>query len=431
MLCSEGSKRDNRYDYEIRNFLNRSHKKDRTKDEFIWSRQPRKYKVSEVVNQQEKVFNKIRKSHGNIKKRIAGIDAASSEIGYRPELFAQAFRYLKNYSYRFPEEFIINSTFNKIGFTFHAGEDYLDIADGLRAIDETIKFLNFKSGDRIGHAIALGIDAFQYYNQKNYTLIMPKQDYIDNIVWILNKIKEYNIDCPSKLYRELHSEYKRVYYEIYQKTAIDLDVYYQSWLLRGDDPYLYYDINIESFNNTAFTFWDKCGVNNFVSEIDTARKNKNVRLMNKKDHFDSNAKKRGAECAEFEVYEGYDKLIDELQHKLRMELSSMHIAIECNPTSNHVIGTYKRYAKHPIFKFNNHRLYNDPDKHRDNPQLSVSLNTDDQGVFSTYLENEYALMAIALEKEVDENGNRIHNSRFIYEYLDSLRLMGHEQRFVK
>ena len=45
---------------------------------------------------------------------------------------------------------------------------------------------------------------------------MPKQDYIDNIVWILNKVKEYNIDCPSKLYSDLHSEYKRVYYEIYQ-----------------------------------------------------------------------------------------------------------------------------------------------------------------------------------------------------------------------
>ncbi|MGL5921184.1 MAG: hypothetical protein ACRCZQ_11905, partial [Bacteroidales bacterium] len=88
-------------------------------------------------------------------------------------------------------------------------------------------------------------------------------------------------------------------------------------------------------------------------------------------------------------------------------------------------------ANHPILAFNNHRLHHDPAKMADNPQLSVSLNTDDQGVFSTYLENEYALMAIALEKEKDENGNRKYTSMFIYDYLDHIRRLGHEQRFVK
>ena len=34
----------------------------------------------------------------------------------------------------------------------------------------------------------------------------------------------------------------------------------------------------------------------------------------------------------------------------------------------------------------------------------VSINTDDQGVFDIKLENEYALIARALEKQVDKNG---------------------------
>ena len=39
-------------------------------------------------------------------------------------------------------------------------------------------------------------------------------------------------------------------------------------------------------------------------------------------------------------------------------------------------------------------------------QLSVSINTDDQGVFDTLLENEYALMALALKKKKDKNNNK-------------------------
>ena len=65
------------------------------------------------------------------------------------------------------------------------------------------------------------------------------------------------------------------------------------------------------------------------------------------------------------------------------------------------------------------------------PQLSVSINTDDQGVFSTSLENEYALMAIALEKEKDENGDLKYNSSMIYEWLERVRLMGIGQSFNK
>lgn len=41
--------------------------------------------------------------------------------------------------------------------------------------------------------------------------------------------------------------------------------------------------------------------------------------------------------------------------------------------------------------------------------LSVSINTDDQGVFDTLLENEYALMVLALEKAKDEEGNKLYD----------------------
>jgi len=79
--------------------------------------------------------------------------------------------------------------------------------------------------------------------------------------------------------------------------------------------------------------------------------------------------------------------------------------------------------------FYNLGLETDPEKIKACPQLFVSINTDDQGVFSTYLENEYALMALALEKVEDEDGNKVYNTSMIYDWLDRIRQMGLEMSF--
>lgn len=79
----------------------------------------------------------------------------------------------------------------------------------------------------------------------------------------------------------------------------------------------------------------------------------------------------------------------------------------------------------------NLHLEQDRDKIMSCPQLSVSINTDDLGVFGTSIENEYALLAVALGKENDENGNSKYQNRYIYNWLESIRQMGEEQRFVK
>lgn len=59
----------------------------------------------------------------------------------------------------------------------------------------------------------------------------------------------------------------------------------------------------------------------------------------------------------------------------------------------------------------------------------MSINTDDQGVFDTMLENEYALMALALKKAKDENNRALYDIEDIYEWIDYVRKMGVEQIF--
>lgn len=203
--------------------------------------------------------------------------------------------------------------------------------------------------------------------------------------------------------------------------------YYQSWLLRGDDPENDMFLNKVVYEN-PLTFWERCGINDGAL-FDAARKNVDAKKIYFFYHFDSDVKKRGSESEEFKISSEYIKLISDLQMKMRTEIAERHIAIETNPTSNLKIGDFDRYIEHPITKFYNAELETDYHKLKSCAQISTSINSDDLGVFDTNIENEYALMAIALEKEKDENGMPKYCSRQIYNWLESIRQMGEEQRF--
>lgn len=91
------------------------------------------------------------------------------EIGCRPEVFGWVFRVLKNTT-----EAEVNPLYGErlpqLKITYHVGEDFLDVADGLRAIDEAIRFLQLDYGDRLGHALALGVDVRKWYTVKKIRL---------------------------------------------------------------------------------------------------------------------------------------------------------------------------------------------------------------------------------------------------------------------
>ena len=118
-------------------------------------------------------------------------------------------------------------------------------------------------------------------------------------------------------------------------------------------------------------------------------------------------------------------MVDRIREVLLCKVERLHIAIECNPSSNLRIGEMTNYIEHPIFRFNNFGLNTPYPPH----EISVSINTDDSGVFATSLEREYALMGIALEKT--DNPQFKNTPRAVKEWLNRVRKMSVEQRFVK
>ena len=108
-------------------------------------------------------------------------------------------------------------------------------------------------------------------------------------------------------------------------------------------------------------------------------------------------------------------ILDDLKSEIK------RISIECNPSSNALIGTFRAYEKHPVFRF--YRV------EQAESSLHVSINTDDRDVFDTSLPFEYALIASARSLQKKPGTDSCFSDQEIEQYLQKLIRMGWEQVF--
>lgn len=388
---------------------------------------PRNLAVRRQTEKYTKAIVALLEKEGEACKYIRGIDACAGEIGCRPEVFGQYYRYLLDYSIP-----VRKRKSNCLRATYHAGEDFLDIIDGLRAIDEAILFCGMSRGSRLGHALALGISAAEYYRFKGNMLVIPKQDLLDNLAWVLVKKEQYGCLVDEKLKTLLEQKFYELFYEIYSEECLQyrnvtyLD-YYNSWMLRGDNPENYL-LTPEEFERRLASVpllkLYRYDFNNAVS--DTVRRNEKYRRLFMLYHFDDRVRRKGEGEEVFKIPCGYASLVKKIQDKMIQELVYKGIGIETNPSSNYLIGPIQKYEEHPIIRFNGRKLK----ETETNMSLQVSINTDDQGVFDTSLENEYALMTIALKKAKTEDEHYKYDIEDIYAWVDYVRQMGITQAFT-
>lgn len=411
------------------------------KEEAFSCMQPRHAKLRESIKQQAMAVWNFRSSGSSMVYRLVGIDAANSEIFCRPEVFATAFRYLTRHKIERIESV---PRPQDLGLTYHVGEDFYDIIDGLRAVDEVLTFLCFRNGSRLGHGLVLGTDVKKYYSSRNFRVNATKQTLLDNAAWLYEQGQR--LGASTSILSYLHKIYQKYFRDIYKnkvwKRGEDNDVsiytYYQSWLLRGDSPYCYvmcentkedkYDVVVNPECQASIAPWNVASLNN-LEEVVEARSSEMAKVLYFRYHYDSDVKRIGSEGEILRIEPTFRKELLELIGKVQLamlgKLEKYHIAIECNPSSNYKIGEIQRYDEHPITKFYNKGLSTPyPCQH-----IAVSINTDDAGVFGTSLEREYSLMALALEKHEDENN--YNSPRAIMDWLENIRQMTLEQKFHK
>lgn len=394
----------------------------------------------------------LKKNNPQVANRILGIDACSSEMDCRPEVFGVIFRLLQFYNKQ--NDSLLNQYSSKqIKATYHVGEDNYDILDALRAIDETMSFLELPSSSRLGHATLLGILPDFYYRKKGYFVSMPCQIFLDNIVWLYFFLKynqadfnEYgllnqyleekfdfyfkkiysqniNINHLSNISKSAYEKYNNtVYRDEFSKNHYEFNIYryYGSWLLRGDDPELYQD----GYFKMPSVF-EKFKISTINEKTNNSRYNMESSYLYYLYHYNNNVRKIGNQPITEEIPKYLIKGITITQELLKQKIINKRISIETNPSSNLLISPIEQYSDHPIINFYNKDFSNNSTQ----LQLNVSINTDDKGVFSTCLSNEYAYLLFYLQQKKDTNDNLIYNSHEIYNWIDSIRRMGNEQSF--
>ncbi len=394
----------------------------------------RESKLRERIKNEANAIEKLRRDARDASFRIYGIDAASHEVDCRPENFGQVFRYLSERKQSYP---YLHYDENKnhlpdLRKTFHVGEDFYDIIDGLRAIDEAILFLKLRHGDRIGHAVALGLDPDKYYSNRRI-ISMPLQNALDNVAWLLYSAEKFNITISTSFYAHLNYSFVKHYNDLHQKTSFNRDIispsdlfsYINSWKLRGDNPECYknaYDEDeIKHFN--PLTTWERY---NFVDRKKYKEVAENVYNLYRRYHFDFDLKKAAEKVIEIEISDQYVELVKQIQIIMRNFVLKEGVAIESNPSSNHIISSLDKTIDLPIFK-----MFPIKESESDFLRLNVSVNTDDQGVFYTSLVKEYTLLVDALQRELHSNGLRKYSDDNILNWVNHLIDNGKEQCFVQ
>lgn len=325
----------------------------------------------EYYQEKKEEFDRIiarYKRNKRLKKKdysIVGIDFASSDEYARPEVYAQLARYARK------------KGFNR--FTYHAGEDFYDLMDGLRTIEDILLYLKWDKYCRLSHAIALGINAQLYYKGRGRNVIATRQVLLDNLAWFLKKQQELRFPLARNIEQEIKDKIIALYNEIGYSQPFDLEKYQKSVRLRGDHP-------LKGIRGEGLQLFNECAFDNDCTLV-ALRSDSSVKTLFEEYYEENEMSKKGGEVIHWKMPRGVEKGITIIRNQLITMIKQKRIAIETCPTSNYMIGPFDRYDELPVNKF--------LDSMPDNP---ISINTDDKGVMATSIEGEYTLMAASMAK---------------------------------
>ncbi|HDX9646723.1 TPA: hypothetical protein ROY02_003026 [Bacillus cereus] len=331
------------------------------------------YTLQHRYHMEVEAINRLRESVPGLADYLIGIDAANLETNTEPWVFAPIYKKARNSDshklvyYNNPVKVIRN-----LGFTYHVGEDFRHMITGLRHIDEVIEHFQYRSGDRIGHGIVLGVSAINWAN-KHKVVVLPQNEYLDNMLWIWGLNREHNL----KLHIEnLELKILKVAEQIY--TTLDgLDVYklWKNYKGKFSSTKLKNESITENCSkikcpvvNQEITRWD----------LNTLHYTQHCSYYNEK----------LSKPIQIEINDEEVTVIKTIQKFIKNKISREGIVVETNPSSNIAIGELEHIFEHYIHNLNS--------VNPESNSIKVTINTDDPIVFNTNISNEYAYIFYSL-----------------------------------
>jgi adenosine deaminase len=325
----------------------------------------------ENIRHAEVMLDALRRNASNTacfaQKHIVGFDAASNELHASPEVFAPVFRKLAFIGYE--------------NFTYHAGEDFVHLLSGLRAVYEAVEFLEMKPGNRIGHATALGIEPDLWKKRIGRRMHIKQGEWLDNLIFTYHICSE-NAEL-SHICRKLEQPILKYFTEIYQTGEhLAIQTLIEAWLIRKYDPF----VALKWREPGVFDGFAKQEREKFSAASSKAQavysqyhSGDNIRESNKL------------------IQIAFDAFVEPEEIRLMQcwmikFLNKKDIAIEMPPSSNVRISHYKSYDEHHMLRWFGLT-------HPHDPKPMIISGSDDTGIFMTNLRNEYAHIMRVVESK--------------------------------
>ena len=378
---------------------------------------------------------------------IRTLDVAGDENKLKTEVFAPALRWLRSLPRPDGEK--------PLQLSIHSGEDYAHPLSGMRHIDETVRFCEMQAGDRIGHGLALGITARQWFGEMGQALLSV-DEHVDNLVWAWHFATSHTDKLPHAL--QIAAHYETVVRTLaphvpwlnapvpYAVTP-SMQMLYEAWTMRGNCRRLSLKLNqMDTKKFIAVPDWealqnpDSAGEHVRIARkrIDWSDPDKRQKLLRKeptlcrvqvtcseRDALQLPQRHPGLDLFTMLVIPAELEFMEALQDLLIERYRERHgLVFEVNPTSNRHIGAIDDLKDHPIFR------WDPPDPSLLAPgqamnrfslregRLDVCINTDDPGIMPTTLRTEFALLRHAAL-------DRGFASHLVDDWLERLRLRGH------
>jgi hypothetical protein len=390
-----------------------------------------------------------------------GLDVAGDENDLRIEWFAPILRWLRRGFVSRPDAERASSGFH---LSIHAGEDYAHPLSGMRHVDETVRFCEMRDGDRLGHALALGIDPAQWVARQG-EMMVPLDEHLDNLVWLWHYATTLSGRLP--LAQQVLPIIERRIARIFPFTLwleppeLDVDhqegdgksgsefvtvppsVLFRAWCLRRNCHHLWQKLYDDQPRNER----ERCAVPdaaviNNLSDIAARIYRYRHQHMAALKKLPLVVVRAGSEWDGQALYGEHAKPIrgiindvdtaqelefmHALQDYLMDQYDEMGLIIETNPTSNVYIARLENHSEHPIFRWSppDESLLSNGGKYnryglRRGP-VRVLVNTDDPGITPTTLRTEFTLLR--------EAAISLGTARTVAEeWLERLRRYGIEQ----
>lgn len=332
-----------------------------------------------------------------ISNLIVGLDAASLELPTEPWVFAPAFRLARELDvvpFCHMADQRGQTKKRTLGITYHVGEDFRHPLSGLRHVSEVIEFYKLHAGDRLGHALVLGIDLEQWFRGHGLITI-PRIEWLEDCLWAweviakspdASELFEYSkfleteiLTCANEIYGTLNGISVQKLCQAYRSKTLGVEglTHLAAQWFAQYHPYQRMDCwkcpdsarffpCAESGSQTREFWWSE---NSLALSYHCAF-----------------YKTRMAKAIIREPTEKELALIHVLQRYLRGKIAEKGVVLEENPSSNAIIGEIDGILSHPIFCL------------RDEEQNAVltTINTDDPSVFNASVANEHALIYFSL-----------------------------------